>query len=126
MTPFQWLVGGFLFALILGEAILQIKSLTRFRISLARTLLWVVALICVAQPGLLQTLASTFRIGRGTDLLLYGVTLCFLFSAVIFAHIVERHRKQITQLVQELAQKDPYHVPAGQQLSDQLSNEEKG
>ncbi len=111
MTPFQIFGVGFLALLILGEIFLQVKGLTRTRVSLARTATWILAIVFISQPYLVQWMAVQFRVGRGADLLLYFVAIAFVVATFVFAHVLERHRIQITKLVRELAVREPMFTP---------------
>ena len=111
MTTFQVIVGGFFVLLIAVELLLFAKLSTRRFVSLRRSLVWILAVICILRPDFLQKSAAFFEIGRGADLLLYGLAISFLLVTFWFIGRLEQQRRQITLLVQELAKKNPVHAP---------------
>ncbi len=111
MTPFQWIVGGFLVTALVIEFSLQLLGMTRRRISLSRTMVWGAALVLVLNPDLLQNAAIRMRIGRGTDFLVYLLALSFPIACFYFLHAIEQQRVQLTRLVRELAHRNPLHIP---------------
>ncbi len=118
MTPFQWIVGGALSVALIIEFSLQFFGMTRRRISLLRSSVWLAALVLVLNPNLLQDIAIRMRIGRGTDFLLYLLALAFPVASFYFLHAIEKQRQQLTRLVRELAQRNPHHVPSSEHETD--------
>ena len=111
LNTFQWVVGGSLLMLMIVEVVLQLMRLTRPRIGMLRTAVWLAALVAVIWPALIQHIAVQMNIGRGTDFLLYVLALCFPVACFYLLHAIERQRLQTTQLVRVLAQREPLHVP---------------
>ena len=64
-------------------------------------LFFVFAVVSIMSPELFDSLAHDLGIGRGTDLLLYGLTLAFLFA---FSSLYLQLRKQ-NQAIITLARK---------------------
>jgi hypothetical protein len=121
MTPFQWIVGGFLVTALVIELLLQLMGMTRRRISLLRTLVWFAALVLVLNPDLLQNLAVRLRVGRGADFLLYLLALSFPVACFYFLHAIEQQRIQLTRLVRELAHRNPMHTPESRSQTDSMA-----
>lgn len=69
------------------------------------TLLAVLALaiVAVAVPGILSNIASAAGVGRGTDLLLYGLIIVFLGSSITNAGRARLAERQITELARKIA-----------------------
>ena len=111
MTTFQIVFGWLFGLLILLELIALFSAKNKKSASLKRQFAWVSVLVCILRPELFQSLAGFFQIGRGADLLLYGLTIAFLFSTFWFISALERQRRQITLLVQELAKRNPDRTP---------------
>lgn len=111
MTLFQWLTSSVLTLAIICEGLLIWYGMTRRRISLMRTAVWLAAIIAILNPDLLQQVAIKLSIGRGADMLLYAMALAFPVTAFYFLHAIEKQRQQMTRLVRELAHLSPIHQP---------------
>lgn len=111
MTPFQWIVASAFIIAIVIECLLAFYRLTRKRLTLVRSAVWIIGLALILQPNLLQSTAMRLHIGRGADFLLYIMALSFPVAGFYFLHALEKQRQQMTRLVRELAQRDPVHVP---------------
>ena len=125
MTPFQWLIGGILVTLIVGEIMLVTQRLTFARYSLVRAAVWLTGLVCLLYPNLLQKLAIQFRIGRGADLLFYVMTVTTPIAIFYLLHRVEKQRRQLTSLVRELAIREPVHRPSLKDSADLTTTAEE-
>jgi hypothetical protein len=73
------------------------------RAGLVRICVWLAAAIAVAQPSLLQQLANWLGIGRGTDVLLYGLVFAFFGTTFFLYSRTVQLQRQITQLVRRHA-----------------------
>lgn len=71
------------------------------RLTLA--LVMVSAVVAVIFPNLTNALASVLGVGRGTDLLLYGLIVVFLGFAVTSSAHNRRLDRQITDLARQIA-----------------------
>ncbi len=111
MTLFQWLCSGLMSALILTEVVLQLTGKTRRIISSLRAAVWLLALFLILVPSATNRVAEILSIGRGADVLLYGMAICFLLAFFYLLHAVEQQREQISRLVRLLAIDRPYHQP---------------
>ena len=119
MTPFQWIVASVFVTAIIVELLLAFYRLTRKRLTLIRSTVWVIGLVLILEPNLLQSTAMRLHIGRGADVLLYMVAIAFPVAGFYFLHAIEKQRQQMTRLVRELAHRDPVHRP---QSSHELSS----
>jgi hypothetical protein len=99
MNLFQILAIGSLMAVMLGELI----RLGQGRISAAgcmvRTTIWLAALVAIARPLLLQTVANLLGIGRGTDVLLYLLVFVFLSTSFFLYSRTILLQRQMTELI---------------------------
>lgn len=77
------------------------------RIGLAKVLVWLCFAGAVFQPDLIQRLAGAANIGRGADLLLYGLTVFVVLTTFHFMDQFESQRRQLTLLVREIALSRP-------------------
>ena len=111
MTPFQLIFGGLLATALACELMLQLMKLTRLRISLFRSAVWLAALVFILFPEVLTQAALRLRIGRGADFLLYLLALAVPAGGFYLLHAIEKQRQQITQLVRALAVNDPANRP---------------
>ena len=77
------------------------RGLAIRRLTLA--LVMVSAVIAVIFPSLTNAVASVLGVGRGTDLLLYGLIVVFLGFAVTSSAHNRRLDRQITDLARQMA-----------------------
>jgi len=103
MTPFQWLTLGGLTAAVAWEVTRILGGHGQWRLALVRCGVWMAAAAAIARPDLIQWLATWIGIHRGTDLLVYLLALTFLTSAFLFYSRYVRLRRQVLELVRELA-----------------------
>ena len=71
-----------------------------------RGLVWSAAAVAIAWPGLVQEIADTLGIGRGTDLVVYLFGLLFLGVSFYFYSRFVRVQRQITTLVRHIAMQE--------------------
>lgn len=101
MNTFQWIIVPSALAFAAMEVVGWLRG--GRRIGLLKSIVWMAFAIAVYQPDLIQQLASFAKIGRGADLLLYGLALFVLLGTFHFQDQLETQRKQLTILVRELA-----------------------
>ena len=101
MNTFQTVVVPFALALALMEIIRWLRG--GRRIGVLKAIVWICFACAVYEPDLVQQLAGVANIGRGADLLLYGLTVFVLLTTFYFLNQFEVHRRQMTLLVRELA-----------------------
>jgi small membrane protein len=103
MNLFQILAIGSLSVVMLGE----LARLAQGRISggvwLVRTTIWLAALVAITRPLLLQSLANLLGIGRGTDVLLYGLVFVFLGTSFFLYSRTVLLQRQVTELIRRYA-----------------------
>ncbi|MEO7147115.1 MAG: DUF2304 domain-containing protein, partial [Terrimesophilobacter sp.] len=92
---------------ILGIAFYFVRTTPSARHLALRRLLLSLALVCaivvILAPGWLTAIAHFVGIGRGTDLLLYGLVVVFLmYAATEYKRTVQANRS-ITAIARELA-----------------------
>src|SRR4051812_12156532 len=103
MNLFQLSMLTLLGGLLLWELVTLWRGPTAFGFWLLRCLAWIAAAVAIANPGLLQTLASLLGIGRGADVVLYAFALAFLGSSFYFYSRYVRLQRELTQVVRHLA-----------------------
>lgn len=103
MNLFQLLAIGSLVIVMLGE----IARLSQGRLTLGswlvRSSIWLAALVAIARPLLLQSLANLLGIGRGTDVLLYGLVFVFLGTSFFLYSRTVLLQRQVTELIRRYA-----------------------
>lgn len=73
----------------------------------------VAAMVSVIDPGVLTWVANRLGVGRGADLLLYGLTVAFmLVSVVLFRRLADLERRYVT-LARTLALQDARPAATG-------------
>ena len=70
---------------------------------LALLVLLAVAIVAVIFPGILNDIARVIGVGRGTDLLLYGLIVVFMGSSISGAARARLAERQITELARKIA-----------------------
>lgn len=73
------------------------------------------AVIAAVFPGIVSRLAFFFGIGRGTDFLLYGLTLAFFGSVVTSYRRDSANDKKLTHIARTIALRDVRGGPSGHQ-----------
>lgn len=72
-------------------------------IAILRMMVWLLACLAILFPDALTHVARSMGIGRGADILLYGLVLAFVgISFALYSRILRLERRQ-TELVRELA-----------------------
>jgi hypothetical protein len=103
MNLFQLLAIGSLAVVLLGE----LARLSQGRLTLGnwivRTIVWLAAAVAIARPPLLQSLANLLGIGRGTDVLLYGLVFVFLATSFFLYSRTVLLQRQVTELIRRYA-----------------------
>jgi hypothetical protein len=105
MNTFQTIVVPFALALAVTELIRWLRG--GRRIGVLKAIIWVCFAGAVYEPDLVQRLAGMTNIGRGADLLLYGLTVFVLLTTFYFLNQLEINRRQMTLLVRQLAVSKP-------------------
>lgn len=106
------LIGAFIvFALILLRRGSSARSQAIRTITLLAGL--VAVILAVAFPEVVNSIAIIVGVGRGTDLLLYGLIVVFIASALTAARTRGQQDAQITQLARKMALQEP-HYPDGE------------
>jgi hypothetical protein len=126
MTLFQWLAGGLMLALSVGELTLQFTQLSRRSISNVRLSCWLVALFLILNPAATGILANLLSIGRGADLILYASVIASVIAFFYVIHALERQREQLTLLVRKIAIADPLAVAKDRCSADPKSEDPPG
>jgi hypothetical protein len=103
MTLFQLLALTGLGALFTAETIAFWRDRGVHPLRWLRALVWLSAAVAIAAPGLVQSVADTVGVGRGTDLVFYLFVLLFLGVTFHFYARFVRLQRQVTQLVRHLA-----------------------
>jgi hypothetical protein len=103
MNLFQLLAIGSLAIVLLGD----VARLAQSRLSLGgwlvRSAVWLAAIVAIARPVLLQSLANLLGIGRGTDVLLYGLVFVFLGTSFFLYSRTILLQRQVTELIRRYA-----------------------
>lgn len=103
MNLFQLLAIGSLVAVMFVE----LARLGQGRLTvggwLMRNSIWLAALVAIARPLLLQSLANLLGIGRGTDVLLYGLVFVFLGTSFFLYSRTVVLQRQVTELIRRYA-----------------------
>lgn len=71
--------------------------------ALLRLAITAAAAIAIADPDVVQRVATAIGIGRGADVVLYSFSLAFLASTFYFYSRYIRLQQQVTELVRHLA-----------------------
>ncbi|MFZ4843546.1 MULTISPECIES: DUF2304 domain-containing protein [Mycetocola] len=101
------IIGFFLVIPTRGARHLAVRRLTTLVLILA-------AVFAVVFPDLINSLANLLGVGRGTDLLLYGLIVVFIGSSVTASRRYRQQEAQITELARAIAisqAQDPAQSP---------------
>ena len=71
-----------------------------------RALVWLLAGIAILDPELTIRIARRLGIGRGADLVLYLMAICFFIAAFYFYGRIMRIESNISEIVRQLAIRD--------------------
>lgn len=103
----QFIIKAALILLFLIFAVILLLPTGGARRSAIRRLtsltLLTIAIISVIFPGLLSSIAHSAGVGRGTDLLLYGLIVVFIGSTAASAGRARLAERQITELARRIA-----------------------
>jgi hypothetical protein len=102
-TPFQRIALVCLAVALTYEILGMAYGKTRKGLAALRILVWLVSALTIAQPQIVQAVASWIGIRRGADLLVYLLTLVFVAAAFFFYSRYLRLEQQVIMLVRELA-----------------------
>jgi len=100
---FQGLTLPVVFGLLAWELIDRRRRTASRGFWLTRCLVWIAAGTTIADPRIVQWVATAIGITRGTDLVLYLFVLLFLVSSFYFYWQKVALQRQITLLVRHLA-----------------------
>ena len=88
---------------------------------LTLVLVMVCAVVAVIFPNLTNAVASVLGVGRGTDLLLYGLIVVFLGFAVTSSAHNRRLDRQITDLARQIALAEASTAAAAQTSTEDVN-----
>jgi len=103
VTPFQWITLCALAMILLCEVVAIVRGRGPRRLALVRSLVWLAAAIAIARPLAVQAVAEAIGIRRGADLVVYLLALSFAAATFFFYSRYLRLRRQLVELVRELA-----------------------
>lgn len=92
------------FALVLlvpgrGTRVLAVRRL-------ALAFVFAAAVVAIAFPGMIDAAAHAIGVGRGTDLVLYGLVIVFVGNSISASLRFRYQERQITRLAREIALRD--------------------
>jgi hypothetical protein len=94
-----------------------IKNRNTMKLRASKKVLFIVfivgGVISIANPNLLSRVARSIGVGRGTDLLLYGLVLSFSFVTLNVYLKFKDYDEKISQLTREVALKGARKPTAG-------------
>lgn len=103
MNLFQWLAITVLGLLLASELVRLARGPVGRLFWALRCFVWLAAVLAIARPDWVQTVATTIGIGRGADVVLYGFVLLFpAVSFYLYSRCV-RLQRQVTELVRHIA-----------------------
>jgi hypothetical protein len=102
MNIFQWIACGTLSAAIVRN-FLPIRRPFSWKFRFIRSMVWFAAIVAVVNPTQVTRLANLLGIGRGADIILYGLTLAFLAVSFFFYAQQIRLRRELSKLAGHLA-----------------------
>ena len=70
---------------------------------IALVLVFLVAIVAIAYPELLNSIANLVGVGRGTDLLLYGMVVVLIGNIISTTRRHRQMEREVTQLARALA-----------------------
>jgi len=106
----QPLIKTILLAAIVLVTVMLTRSTSGARHQAVRRLMLIAfvlfAVVAVLFPPFLTQVAQTVGVGRGADLLLYGLTVTFLGYVAASFRRLQQMERQVTRLARELALRD--------------------
>ncbi len=121
MNLFQLIAVPLLGLLFLRSVLVFLRGRGSRRVALASAVIWLAGGVFIIKPEWTMRVAELLGIGRGADLVLYGVAILF-FASIFYYH--ERLRNldaQLTRIVRDLAITNAKH---GSELLDDTNPED--
>jgi hypothetical protein len=103
MNLFQWVTLPVLGLLLVWEIARLARGPVSWGAWLLRCLTWLAAAAAIARPDLVQAVASTLGIGRGTDVVLYFFVFVVVGTSFYFYSRYVRLQRELTSVVRHLA-----------------------
>jgi hypothetical protein len=103
LNLFQWITLPVVVALLVWELADRRRRAFSTGFWLIRCLVWIAAAAAIADPNILQRVADTIGIHRGTDVVLYVFVLLFVAFSFYFYWQNTVLQRQITLLVRHIA-----------------------
>ncbi|MGX5695899.1 DUF2304 family protein [Agromyces soli] len=88
---------------------------------LALLLLFLLAVIAILFPQLINGIANVLGVGRGTDLLLYGLIIVFVGHTISTSLRFRQQEREVTQIARSVAlanARRPWEEAAGEQYTE--------
>ncbi len=99
------LVSAFVtFAIVLLLPVRGARRLAVRRLALAAA--FIAAILAVIFPSALNDIANAVGVGRGTDLVLYGLVVVFMGNSIASAALSRQQHREITRLARAIAIRD--------------------
>ncbi len=103
MNAFQWVMLPALGLLLVWELVRLARGPVSWGAWLLRVATWAAAAVAIADPDLVQRVASALGIGCGTDVVLYfAVLACSALTFYFYSRYV-RLQRQLTLVVRHIA-----------------------
>jgi len=106
MNLFQIIALPIIGILFIFSLIMLVRGNQSRSIALLGVLIWLVAGIAILWPELTIQVARMMGIGRGADLLLYILVICYLISMFYIYIRFRKLESNITEIVRQLAIRD--------------------
>jgi hypothetical protein len=106
MTPFQWIACSSLALVLIWELLRLRRGGQVWGAWLLRSLVWLGALVTIADPEITTRVAHALGISRGADVVFYLFVLAFLATSFHFTTQNARLQRQLNALVSHLAIRD--------------------
>lgn len=103
MSAFQILALAVIAGMLVRDFVTWSRAHTSIRVRVIRCLIWAVAAIAIAVPGLVQSVAEMLGIGRGADVVLYLSVLGFVWVTFFLYARCLRLERDLTTLTRHLA-----------------------
>jgi len=103
MNIFQWILCPLLALAALSELIRLRRRWSHPVQRLARTAIWLAAMVAIAEPSLVTRFANAIGIGRGADVVLYAFVLAFLAVSFSLYSNQTRLQRRISKLVTHIS-----------------------
>ena len=106
MTLFQWIALPILGLMFVWDFSKWVRTHFHWNLRLFRCLFWLAAAIAIADPFLVQTVASFLGIQTGANLVLYLFVLIFVATSFAFYGRYLRLQRQMNHIVRYLAMQE--------------------